>query len=195
MKRWPRICSWTRLVLAAVLLSFATGWTCAICQHVRHEVPAARASWPVDVPQDWPPPAQRVDAWGVGYHRIVIDSEQNAHRPVTSATLEVHEVGWPFRAMFAIVRREVSPASGESQRVTLGLPTRFGALLGETRIVLPLGIHPLPAAGNVVIFVALLMAVEVPIMSARRRRARCPKCNADLAGIAGPCPECGHPPS
>jgi hypothetical protein len=45
------------------------------------------------------------------------------------------------------------------------------------------------------LFYAAILALPLSFFPLRRRlrarRGRCPKCNYDLAGLAGPCPECG----
>ena len=59
---------------------------------------------------------------------------------------------------------------------------------------LPLDAVPDGFAVNT-LFYAAILALPLSIFPLRRRlrarRGRCPKCNYDLAGLAGPCPECG----
>ena len=47
------------------------------------------------------------------------------------------------------------------------------------------------------VVVGAILALPLTFIPLRRRlrarRGRCPKCNYDLAGLEGPCPECGAP--
>ncbi|MFG0284780.1 MAG: hypothetical protein ACF8R7_10205, partial [Phycisphaerales bacterium JB039] len=55
--------------------------------------------------------------------------------------------------------------------------------------------EPLPGIAVNTLFYAVILALPLTFLPLRRRlrarRGRCPKCNYDLAGLAGPCPECG----
>ena len=130
--------------------------------------------------------------------------------------VEIHRSGWPARCLqWFIVRRTLNGAPTETRGPTwlrqswLEVPwmnASPGVLPGGVSFPDPSLERGLPIAPiwtgflfNTLFYAALLyaaiLALPLSLVPLRRRlrarRGRCPKCNYDLAGLTGPCPECG----
>ncbi len=99
--------------------------------------------------------------------------------------------GWPALSM--------ESENGTEQPFSRGIsPPAFVPTIELPRRWIPLMPIPLAFAINTTFYAAIVPAGSLIAGSVRRwnrrARGRCPACRYDLAGVDGPCPECGGAP-
>ncbi|MFG0286505.1 MAG: hypothetical protein ACF8R7_18985 [Phycisphaerales bacterium JB039] len=185
MKRWRRtLLTCALLLLAGAAGNIAVAWVCA----------GRRAARPLR------------PAFGCVRHW-----DNQADGITTMLTIEA---GWPMRSLGLTTRRERLPGIPIAPGMLANTPPAVGGPYSDgvrlPRWILERGWFYATAgrgpsdpllpgfAVNTVCYAALIAALLGAPLMARRlrrrlraRRGRCPTCNYDLAGIDGPCPECG----
>ena len=196
MKRWRRpLILIVILLLAGAVVNVAVAWGCAITGQVleakgkgQSQTTFPRLRFPqVSGTESWPATMlnDSVTWFGSDQARYLSwDADQ-------SWSLTVFRAGWPLRSVVSYSgwRHSKTTASSQFLPETPSLPVNCLGYSAD----LPLRPRSWPFLLNTLLYAAIVaLPLFFPLRRhIRRRRGHCPRCNYDLEGINGPCPECG----
>ncbi|MFG0284691.1 MAG: hypothetical protein ACF8R7_09745 [Phycisphaerales bacterium JB039] len=131
--------------------------------------------------EDEPPP---VIASGHMRSRWITSSIEHAG----SAGCDTTAIGWPMRSALMAAYHDMATGTTQVRGAVRLWHTQDSFDLGGVFPVRP--IFP-GFVVNTLFYAVVVGAILALPLSFRARRGRCAKCNSDLAGPEGPCPECG----
>ncbi|MFG0283573.1 MAG: hypothetical protein ACF8R7_04060 [Phycisphaerales bacterium JB039] len=173
------------LLTLGALGAGVTASVAIVSQLLERSAPAEQLpkEWPVDVPEAWPEQpelAGRSSTWFADVAFFGVDTDYG------TAAVAIRQYGWPRRAI-----RSVYVAEQDGGRIDIVQQSASIEVAGRGLVV---EVKPSGFLLNT-LFYAAIVALPLSFFPLRRRlrarRGRCPKCNYDLAGLDGPCPECG----
>ena len=202
MKRWRRtLLTCALLLLAGAVVNLAVAWgirATSSLDGLRQEFVAPPWHVPLDTYASAAPPGSirgapsvtRTESYEYGAG-LALSVESRSDFGACFAVA----LGWPWRGlvMFTLVH---SAGAVEVERGVLHLGF---AQTSNWNLSYFDGDYPVellfPGFLLDTIFYATILALPLSLVPLRQRlrarRGRCPKCNYDLAGLDGPCPECG----
>ena len=201
MKRWRRTLLLAALLLLAgavvnvavawVFVGAPDSWTYGGTQTVpAEEYGLQLITEQVRTPQDWPIATDGAVRRGLGW--TVFDATSLGTDWGNWHVIRI-AAGWPLRSLSCKTTMLGHEKWREHRSASFDPPRRVSPAgwfeFWRDRVPLaPL----LPGFLLNTFFYAAVLALPLMLVPLRRRlRDRCPKCNYDLAGLDGPCPECG----